>query len=419
MSGLIGIHSNSEISTLLYYGIYAIQHRGQDFIGIVTKDSDETRSIYGPGTISDNVELEDLEELKGNIGIGFVQNDSYLKSQGISQPHIFEDGSILAMDGKIQDEGFSLFQLKDALDSSDQDMVDYISNLNGAYGILYIKDQKMLAIRDPRGIKPLSLGRGDDNTFVVASETCAFDGIGSTWYKDLVPGEILSISPAGIKSLYAKPKEHALCIFEMVYTQRPDSVVEGISVYGGRYKSGEILYKEHKTKADIVIGAPDSGIVAALGYAEKSGIPYRTGLIKNRYVGRTFINPSQITRNMDIRLKLNAIKDVVAGKDLILVDDSIVRGSTMNRTIQILRDAGAKSIHVRVAAPPIDKSDNLSINVPNESELVAYNKTVDQIRDEIGCDSLYYISIEGLREAFGNKGYYERYFKGGENGDFI
>lgn len=411
MSGIIGVYSTEDVSLDLFYGMYSIQHRGQDFLGIATIDGDDVHTFYAEGTISENLTGDQIQEYKGNIGLGHVIN-SYFRKEYPVQPHVFEDGSVIAIDGKIINDDFTIKELKGALDGGEREMVDFITELRGAFGIIYVKDGMMIAIRDTQGIKPLSVAtRGEE--VIVSSETCAFDGMGGTYYKDLIPGEIFIIEETGVRSLYAKSREHRLCLFEMLYTQRPDSVVEGISVYGGRFKSGEILCREAPVDyADIVIGAPDSGIIAALGYAEAAGIPYRTGLIKNRYVQRTFIQPTDALREMDIRLKLNAIKDVVAGKDIVLVDDSIIRGATMTRTIDILRQAGAKTVHVRVASPMIKTSDNLSIYIPDRSELVATNNSVEEIADIIGANSLAYLSIEGIREAFGNKGYYEKYFGG-------
>lgn len=411
MSGLIGIYSDENISLDLYYAMYAIQHRGQGSMGVVTLDEEQIYSYHGKGTISENLTANEMQKYRGTIGIGHVYNDVHIKNKPDHQPHILEDGSVIAIEGKIVNEDFTIEKMASTLQGSKKEIANYVSNLRGAFTIIYVKDKTMYVIRDCRGIKPVSIGIRE-STYVVSSETCAFDAVGARHYKDLIPGEILKIDKNGLISLYAKSDSHNLCLFEMIYTQRPDSEVEGVSVYSGRYNCGKILYRENPTKADIVIGAPDSGIIAAQGYAVEGKIPYRTGLIKNRYVGRTFINPTEETRNIDIRLKLNAIKNVLAGKDVILVDDSIVRGSTMRRTIKILKDAGAKKVHVRVASPPIIKNDNFSINIPDDDKLIAYNKTAEQIKEELDCDSLYYLSIEGLRESFGNKGYYERYFGG-------
>lgn len=407
MSGIVGLYSDHDILEELTYGIYSIQHRGQDFFGLASIDGENIQTFYEKGTLARTLDQDEIV-MSGNIGLGYVRSDSDPEKRNKVMPKVFDDGKILLMDGKVINEDFSYEQLKEKLSSDEKTMVDYLSNLEGAFTIIFYDGQRILAMRDTRGVKPLAVGRRDeDNLWLIASETCVFDGVGARIYKDLIPGEIFIIDGGSTKSYYAKDREHKLDLFEMFYIQRPDSVVEGVSVFDARFTAGQLLYKELKTEADLVIGAPDSGIPAALGYAEASGIPYKMGLIKNRYVQRTFQQPVKEDRIQGVRLKLNAIRDVVYGKNVILVDDSIVRGTTIKRTIEVLKQSGARRVHVRVASPPLISGDDLSIVVPYGSDLLAHNKTIEEMEMEIGADSLYFISIEALRESCGNLGFYE------------
>src|SRR5690554_1727942 len=260
----------------------------------------------------------------------------------------------------------------------------------------------IVAARDPHGIKPLSIGKiGED--YIIASETCAFDTIGADFIRDVKPGEVVVVDKDGLKTISDSPKKRSLCIFELIYLARPDSIIDDRSVYLARFEAGKQLFRELDTKADIVIGAPDSGIVAAIGYAEASGIPYAEGIIKNRYIGRTFIEPTQEIREQGVRIKLNALKENIKGKSLILVDDSIVRGTTIKRTVEMLKNAGAKEVHVRISSPPVIHSCHLGVDTPSEEHLISSYMDIEEIRKEIGADSLYFISLEGLIKAAGEE----------------
>lgn len=413
MSGLIGVFSESQSAVEdLYYGLYAIQHRGQSAVGLATIDGEEEHVIRKKGLISTSFTFEDFNSLHGSIGIAHVKYQFHDEMNIEIMPLQIGD-AFVCIDGKITNADFSYEELVEHIKTDGKELSTYISTLEGAFCILYADPEKMVAIRDTRGVKPLAIGKRGD-VYLASSETCALEAVNAINYKDLIPGEIFTVTKEKTTSHYAEYHGHHLCLFEMIYIQRPDSVVEGVSVYKARYRSGELLARECPTTADVVIGAPDSGIAAALGYANASGIPYQPGLVKNRYVQRTFIEKTQAERDRGVRLKLNAVKEMVNGKDVILVDDSIVRGTTTRRTVEILRMSGARKVHIRIASPPVKQTESLSIDIPDKKMLIAYQKSIEEIREEIACDSLYYISIDGLREACGNKGYYERYFEEGE-----
>ena len=411
MSGIIGIfEKNKTDGKDLIYGMYSIQHRGQDTMGIVAFDEDDIYTRYGLGTVADNISSDDVEEMKGNVFLAHMKYEFLGEDTSEKMPYIYKDSAI-AIDGVITNEDFSLEELALKIRGDEKELIEYISGLKGAFAIIYADKDKLIAIRDSHSVKPITIGKKDDK-YVISSETCSFDALGVTKYKDLIGGEIFIITKDKVQSLYSEQREHRLAIFEMFYIQRPDSSVEGVSVYKSRFDSGKILYDEFKTKADIVMGAPDSGNIAAMGYAKESQIPYLPGLIKNRYIKRTFIEKEDGKRKRIVKVKLNAVREVVQGKDVVLVDDSIVRGTTIRRTVDILRKAGANKIHVRVASPKIKTSDSITIDIPDKNKLIAYKKTHQEMVEEIGCDSLYFITLDGLRNACGNRGYYERYFWG-------
>ncbi|MCI5839390.1 MAG: amidophosphoribosyltransferase [Peptoniphilaceae bacterium] len=413
MSGIIGIFNQDNNDTNiedLIFGMYALQHRGQDTMGIVLYDDDNIEKKYGPGTVADNISLDDVDKLRANVSIGHMKYEFLGEKATENMPYFYNGGSV-AIDGVITNEDFSLQELVEKIQGSEEELTEYISGLKGAFAMVYADKDKLMAIRDSHSVKPISVGV-KDKEFIVASETCAFDSVGAEKYKDLIGGEIFIVTKNKIQSIYSKQREHRLAIFEMLYIQRPDSYVEGVSVYKSRFNAGEILYDECKTDADIVIGSPESGSIAALGYAKKANIECLPGLVKNRYIKRTFIEKEDSTRRNSVKVKLNAVKEIIQGKDVILVDDSIVRGTTIRRVVETLKNAGAKKIHVRIASPEIRTSDSITIDIPDERKLIAYRRTLEEMREEIGCDSLYFLSLNGLRNACGNKGYYERYFWG-------
>lgn len=418
MSGIVGIitPSNQNAAPLILYGLYALQHRGQVNAGMATIHKNRLIVNKGSGLISDVFPNNYPLNLPGSHGLGHVKYGEYKKYD--PQPDILPkeyeiDGKkcLISLDGNILNPDFELHQMTRNLSGSLEAAKRYLNSLRGAFAGIYMDAEKMIAFRDPWGLKPICAGKLDEG-FIVASETCAIDSTGSTLIRDLAPGELVVINgePEFHHFDGATPKRK--CIFEYVYISRPDSYFDGVSVYNARYAMGKNLFLEHPTEADIVMGAPDSGLVAAMGYAEASKIPYKDGIIKNRYIGRTFINPDEHTRTKDIFIKLNPVKEVLKDKRVILVDDSIVRGSTVRRTIRMLKEAGASEVHVRIASPMVKFPCNLSVDTPDKDHLIACHMSLEEIRDYIGADSLYYITIDGLKNACQGVDYCDNCFTG-------
>ncbi|MEL3906802.1 MAG: amidophosphoribosyltransferase [Treponema sp.] len=419
MSGICGVFSSNEdndIVDLIQYGLYAVQHRGQEGCGIVTLGTDRVYELKRRrGLLSEVITQEVVNDIKGFAGVGMVKYgfSHHIKYDPI-MPYIYdtkEGSSIIALDGSIFNEDFCITELIEKITAGGEELTAYIASLKGLFCIIYISKDKMAVIRDQHGVKPLCIGKVQDAVIAV-SESCALDAMGAEFIKDIAPGEIYIQSKDGAQSLFCPHTEPKLCLFEMIYIARPDSYIDGISVYQARYAMGRKLYEEYPTKADIVVGAPDSGLIAAKGYAAAAGIPFVDGILRNRYIQRTFIKPTQKERQEHVNIKLNALRANISGKELILVDDSIVRGTTIKRTIKILKDAGARNIHVRIAAPPVTHSEKYSIDLPDKEKLIAHNKTAAEIREELDCASLYYLSLDGLKGCCGNKGYYDTYFTG-------
>ncbi len=430
MSGVIGVYSkeNESVSSLIYYGLYALQHRGEISAGIAVNNNGFVDYVKDMGLVNEVFNNETISRLRGNIALGHVRYAASFEAKDKinAQPlvvgykkgalGIVLDGSIVNFRGlrdQMEDMG-SIFQTdldtevianliaRYHKDDFNEAIIRSLSEVKGSYAIIGMTNDRLVAARDPNGIKPLSIGKiGED--YIIASETCAFDTIGADFIRDVEPGEIVMINDDGLSTVWSEPKKRALCLFELVYLSRPDSTIDDKSVYIARQEAGKQLYKEYPTKADIVIGAPDSGIVAAIGYAQGSGIPYAEGIIKNRYVGRTFIEPSQAIREQGVRIKLNALKENIKGKSLILVDDSIVRGTTIKRTVQMLKNAGAKEVHVRISSPPVIYTCYLGVDTPSEDKLISNYMDVEELRAQIGADSLYFISLEGLVKAVGGE----------------
>lgn len=430
MSGVVGIYSNEmdHVSKLIYYGLYGLQHRGQISSGIAVNNNGFVDYFKDLGLVHEVFPNEVMDRLRGNIAIGQVRYgfSSQGKDTRNAEPLVvgYRKGALaLVHDGKLvnfkslrdelEDRG-SIFQSDiDAevianliaryhKDDVNEAIIKSLEEIKGSYSLIIMTSDRLVGARDPFGIKPLSIGKFRDS-YVLASETCAFDTMGAEFIRDVSPGEIVVIDSKGLKTIKNDPKARHLCLFESLYFARPDSRVDGKSIYLSRNEAGRILAKEHPVEADIVIGAPDSGIVAAIGYADESKIPYAEGIVKNRYVGRTFIQPTQELRDQGVKIKLNALKENIDGKRVILVDDSIVRGTTIKRTVEMLKKAGAKEVHVRISSPPVNKTCYLGMDTPNESNLIAANYSKEEICNNIGADSLEHISIEGLMEASGGK----------------
>jgi amidophosphoribosyltransferase len=427
--GVVGIYSNSgaDVSPSIFYGLYALQHRGQESCGITTFDN-EFHTEKGMGLVPEFFNLKKLGELKGSSGIGHVRYSTTGASNiECAQPLVVthSKGTLaIAHNGNI----INTMELKKSLESAGQAFVsttdteviahlivrqlvkgedivsaitEVMKKLVGSYSLALLTDSELIAVRDPLGIRPLCLGEAD-GTSVVASESVVFDVLNVRFLRDVKPGEIILINEKGVKSCRPfKLNKKAHCMFEYVYFARPDSVLNGMPVYSVREKIGMIHGEEDDVEADFVSPIPDSAIPFALGYAKRTGIPYRESLIRNRYVGRTFILPDQQARELAVRLKLNPMLSNVEGKRIILFDDSIVRGTTSGRIINLLREAGAEEVHMRVGCPPIRSLCKLGIDMPTDMELIASDKSVEAIRRYIGADSLKYLSIEGLKKAIG------------------
>jgi amidophosphoribosyltransferase len=425
MCGVIGIFGHPEASNLAYLGLHALQHRGQESAGIVSSDGQQLRWVRDMGLVGEIFTEDRLAQLPGSSAIGHVRysttGDSVLKN---AQPLAvnYSHGSIaVAHNGNLVDaaevrarleaEG-SIFQSTNDSEiilhllarSREADLpariADALRSVHGAYSLAFLSESSMIAVRDPLGIRPLSLGRHKKNGWVVASETCAFELIEAEYIRDIEPGEMLVIDHSGARSLHPfMPEEPRRCVFEWIYFARPDSTIGGQSVYSAREDMGRRLAVEHPVEADIVIPVPDSGTAAAIGYARESGIPFDQGLIRSHYVGRTFIEPSESIRHFGVKLKLSPVRDVLAGKRVVVVDDSIVRGTTSGKIIGMIRSAGAKEVHLRISSPPTIGPCHYGIDTPDRNKLIASSHSVDEVRRFVGADTLGYLSLEGLHAS--------------------
>jgi len=427
--GIFGVFGHQDAAQLTYYGLHSLQHRGQEGTGIVVSDGKKLKGLKGEGLVAEVFTTDAMKDLEGSAAIGHVRyataggggyenvqpllfhsqkgslalahngnlvNANYLKYQLESQGSIFQtssDTEVLAH--LIRRSGFP--QLKDQVKNS-------LSMLKGAYAYLIMTETELMVALDPHGLRPLSLGCLGD-AYVVASETCAFDVVGAEYIRDIMPGELLIINENGVTSeKFAISTTKAICTMEYIYFSRPDSNIQGINVHTARKNMGKQLAVEAPFEADVVTGVPDSSISAAIGYAEATGIPYEMGLIKNKYVGRTFIQPSQTLREQGVKMKLSAVRGVVEGKRVVMVDDSIVRGTTSRRIVNLLKEAGATEVHVVISSPPIKNPCFYGIDTSTKEELIASDKSVEQIRELIGADSLTFISVEGMMKALGQEG---------------
>ena len=435
--GVFGVFSprKTDVASLAYYGLYALQHRGQESCGIVVNDDGLFTSHKDLGLVGDVFSHRALTALPyGTMAVGHVRygttgQTSRRNCQPIEVNH--QKGCMaLAHNGNLS----NAFALRSALElsgaifhtTSDTETIAYLvtkerlrtpsiedalsrtmETLEGAYSLVLMSPQKLLCARDPHGFRPLSYGKPTDGVYVVASESCALTAVGAAFIRDVLPGEILVFTDGGVTSRreHCEKAPTRLCIFEYIYFARPDSVIDGVSVHQSRIRAGEILAETHPVAADLVIGAPDSGLDAALGYSRRAGIPYGIGLIKNKYIGRTFIAPEQDARVDAVRLKLSAVAPVLRGKRIVLVDDSIVRGNTMRRVVSLLRDAGAKEVHVRVSSPPFLFPCFYGTDIDSQDGLIACRHTVEETAALIGADSLGYLPLDALRELADCDGY--------------
>ena len=421
---MFGIWGHKQAAEITYYGLHATQHRGQEGAGIVSTDGTELLIHKDVGLLNDVFGRPDLEQLKGEAAIGHVH---YVTNQDTGyenvQPHLFhsQSGSVALahsgnvmnahkLRGELENEG-SIFHTKadtellahlirrNGKEIAEQGIISALKRLVGAYTFLILTEDKLYAAVDPFGIRPLSIGRIGES-YVVASETCAFDLVGATFEREILPGELVTVSRAGIESTrFALREQRHLCAMEYVYFSRPDSDLNYVNVHASRKRMGIELAKEAPVEADVVTGVPDSSISAAIGYAEQTGLPYEMGLIKNRYVGRTFIKPSQEMREQGVKMKLSPVRGIVEGKRVVMIDDSIVRGTTSIRIVKMLKEAGAKEVHVRIASPPIKNPCYYGIDMSTREELIAANKEIEDIRAVLEADSDAYLSPEGLEKA--------------------
>ncbi|UII56337.1 amidophosphoribosyltransferase [Cytobacillus spongiae] len=424
--GVFGVWGHSNAAQITYYGLHSLQHRGQEGTGMVVTDGEKLKGLKGEGLVAEIFTAEAMEELTGKAAIGHVR---YATAGGGGyenvQPLLFhsQSGSLaLAHNGnlvnanalKVQLEGQgSIFQTSSDTEvlahlikrggfSSLKDRVkNALSMIKGAYAFLIMTETELMIALDPNGMRPLSIGRLGD-AYVVASETCAFDVVGAEFVRDVQPGELITITDDGIQSdLFSLASNRAMCTMEYVYFSRPDSNIEGTNVHTARKNMGKQLAREVSIEADVVTGVPDSSISAAIGFAEESGIPYEMGLIKNRYVGRTFIQPSQSLREQGVKMKLSPVRGVVEGKRVIMVDDSIVRGTTSKRIVTMLKEAGATEVHVVISSPPIQHPCFYGIDTSTKEELIASSYSVEEIRQIIGADTLTFLSEEGMINSIG------------------
>ena len=432
--GVFGMYDfdGNDVASSIYYGLFALQHRGQESCGIAVSETSgpkgKVTSYKGMGLVNEVFDGEGLGKMKGDIGVGHVRYSTAGEStRENAQPLVlnYVKGTLaLAHNGNL----INAKELKKDLEYTgaifqttiDSEVIAYhiarerlqsktaeeavrraCMKLKGAYALVVASPRKLIGARDPFGFKPLCIGKRD-NAYILASETCALDTIGATFVRDVLPGEVVTITPEkGIESdiEMALPKEkEARCIFEYIYFARPDSHIDGVSVYASRIRAGQFLAMDSPVEADLVTGVPESGNAAALGYSLQSGIPYGTAFVKNGYVGRTFIKPKQSSRESSVQIKLNVLKEAVAGKRVVMIDDSIVRGTTSDRIVRMLREAGATEVHVRISSPPFLWPCYFGTDIPEREQLIAYNRSIEDIRKIIGADSLGYLGMERLDE---------------------
>ena len=433
--GVFGVYSpaTADLAGLVYYGLFSLQHRGQESAGMVINDDGVFSAYRDVGLVNDVFTPERLQSLgSGDIAVGHVRyattgSDNKRNVQPLIINH-YKGRMALAHNGNLTNSMELRKQLEEKGSifhtTTDSEVIAYIivqerlhsssieaavsaamDRLEGAYSLVISSPSKLIAARDPHGFRPLCMGRRKDGKVVFASESCALDAVGAEFERDILPGEIVTVSSKGIHSdrSHCGQAARSLCVFEYIYFARPDSVIDGCSVCQARKRAGAFLAQAHPVEADVVIGVPDSGLDAALGYAEASGIPYAMGFTKNKYIGRTFISPTQEMRENGVNIKLNPIRSVVEGKRVVMIDDSIVRGTTCRRTIDLLRQAGAKEIHMRVSAPPFISECYYGTDIDDAEKLIANHHTVEEIAGIIGVDSLGYLSVEDVVRLAGDE----------------
>lgn len=444
--GVFGIYDldGNDVASSIYYGLFALQHRGQESCGIAVSDTNGPKgkvlSVKDMGLVNEVFTPESIEGLKGDIGVGHVRySTAGASTRENTQPLVlnYVKGTLaLAHNGNL----INALELRHELEYTgaifqttiDSEVIAYhiarerlkvanvesavknaMHKIQGAYSLIIMSPRKLIGARDPFGFRPLVIGKRD-NSYILASETCALDAVSAEFVRDVLPGEIVTITKDGIVSDTSMcQQETARCIFEYIYFARPDSCMDGVSVYNSRIMAGKILAQTYPVDADIVVGVPDSGNAAALGYSEESGIPYGMAFVKNSYVGRTFIKPKQSVRESSVKIKLNVLKEVVKGKCVVMIDDSIVRGTTSERIVRMLKNAGATEVHVRISSPPFLYPCYFGTDIPSDDQLIAHNNTVDQICDMLGANSLGYLDVERLGEMLGSDmGYCSACFTG-------
>ncbi len=428
--GVVGVFGHPEAANLTYLGLYALQHRGQESTGIVSADQGQLHTQRGMGRVAEVFGVEELGRLPGSQAIGHVRystaggsvlrntqpifinyrhgafavgHNGNLVNAGALREQLEREGAIFHtdMDTEVIVHLLARVPGKDA----GERLAAALAQVVGAYSLVCLTETRLIGVRDPMGFRPLVLGRLiDSGGFVLASETCALDLMGAEFVRDVAPGEMVIISQGGIESRFPFPAVgRRMCVFEYIYFARPDSVLDGVHVYSARKRIGRILARLHPRDADVVVPVPDSGVAAAMGYAEASGLPFELGLIRNHYVGRTFIQPAQRGRDFSVKVKLNAQPEILKGKRVILVDDSIVRGTTSAKIVHLIRAAGAKEVHFLVSSPPTIGPCYYGIDTPDRAQLIAAQHSVDEVRKMIGADSLGYLSLDALFEAVGGR----------------
>lgn len=434
--GVFGIYDfdGNDVASTIYYGLFALQHRGQESCGIAVSDTQgpkgQVKSYKGMGLVNEVFTSESLEKMKGDIGVGHVRYSTagastrenaqplvlnYIKGtlalahngNLINTPELREElaygGAIFQTTIDSEIIAYHIARERVASPTVEEAVARAMKKIKGAYSLVVMSPRKLIGVRDPYGFKPLCIGKRD-HAYILASETCALDTIGAEFVRDVLPGEIVTITKHGIHSdtrMCIPKNKEARCIFEYIYFARPDSNIDGVNVYQSRIRAGRYLAMDSPVDADLVVGVPESGNAAALGYSLQSGIPYGTAFVKNSYVGRTFIKPKQSSRESSVRVKLNVLKEAVKGKRVIMIDDSIVRGTTSDRIVSMLKEAGAKEVHMRVSSPPFLWPCYFGTDVPAREQLIAYDRTVEEIRQIIGADSLGYLEISRLEEMVG------------------